>query len=147
MAFSALWFLCISGKAQQGYCLLKVVENDFWNDRACMHAFAEFAPLSLSPLSVSMGTVDMLLWVHPDMAGIPSRGKREYSQMLHATESVINCWDAMLRSSASRTGSVFCQIAFFLRMLSALLWSTFIACCCKVAQKGGFKFVPRNSAI
>ena len=78
-----------------------------------MHAFAEFAPLSLSPLSVSMGTVDMLLWVHPDMAGIPSRRKREYSQMLHATESVINCWDAMLRSSASRTGSVFCQITFF----------------------------------
>lgn len=65
-----------------------------------MHVFTDFAPLSLYPLSTCYNQYSrLLLWVHPDMAGIPSRGKKEYSQILHATESVISFCDALLRST------------------------------------------------
>lgn len=78
-----------------------------------MHVFTEFAPLSLYPLSTCYNRYHRHASVGTSWHGWhPIQGKREYSQMLHATESVfvMPCWG---RLSVKLNLKMFCWFTSF----------------------------------
>ena len=78
-----------------------------------MHVFTEFAPLSLYPLSTCYNRYHGHASVGTSWHGWrPIQGKREYSQMLHATESVfvMPCWG---RLSVKLNLKMFCWFTSF----------------------------------
>lgn len=92
-----------------------------------MHVFTEFAPLSLYPLSTCYNRYRGHASVGTSWHGWhPIQGKREYSQMLHATKSVfvMPCWG---RLSVKLNLKMFCWFTSFRSNLNGVIhWEILI---------------------